>query len=182
MDNLNQQRFVIPDVLASHFHLRTGDRIADFGTGIGSFVPVLSRLVGPEGRVYAIEIQKSLVEALVTKARKEHLSNVEVIWGDLEEMNGTKIADGALDAGVMINCLFQIEDKSTAVREVWRTLRSGGKFLVVDWSDSWGGMGPQLGQIVGQADARDIVESEGFVFERTFDAGAHHYGLAFRKA
>jgi ubiquinone/menaquinone biosynthesis C-methylase UbiE len=178
---MSVQNFLVPETLATHFHLRPGDRVGDFGSGVGSFVPVLSRLVGPDGRVYAVEIQKGLVEALVAKARKERLSNVEVIWGDLEEVGGTKIAEGSLDVAIMVNCLFQIEDRSIALREVFRTLRSGGRLLIVDWSESWGGLGPQVGQVLDEASARADAESEGLVFERSFDAGAHHYGLAFRK-
>lgn len=168
---MTEQRFIVPEDLATHFHLRAGDRVGDFGSGTGSFVPVLSRLVGPEGRVYSVEIQKNLAETLSAKIRREHLSNVEVIWGDLEELKGTKVADSALDAAVLINCLFQIEDKSTALQEIMRTLRSGGKLFITDWSESWGGMGPHLEQVVSEADARASAESAGFVFERTFDAG-----------
>jgi ubiquinone/menaquinone biosynthesis C-methylase UbiE len=178
---MSSQRFMVPEVLATHFHLRPGDHVGDFGAGVGSFEPILSRLVGPTGRVYAVEIQKSLVEALVAKIQSGRLSNVEAIWGDLEADNGTKIKDGALDVVLMINCLFQLEDKPMAIREMMRALRSGGKLLIVDWSESWGGMGPQAGQVLTEADARDLMESEGLVFERSFDAGEHHYGLAFRK-
>ena len=69
-----------------------------------------------------------------------------------------------------------------AIREMTRALRSGGKLLIVDWSESWGGIGPQINQVLSEADTRDLIESEGLVFERSFDAGEHHYGLAFRKA
>lgn len=177
---MSSPRFIVPEILATHFHLRPGDHVGDFGAGVGSFEPILSRLVGPTGRVYAVEIQKGLVEALA--AKNGRLGNVEAIWGDLEAEHGTKIKDGALDAAVMINCLFQVEDKPVAIREMSRTLRSGGKLFIVDWSESWSGMGPQIGQVLSEAQARDLVESEGLVFERSFDAGEHHYGLAFRKA
>lgn len=156
--------------------------MGDFGSGAGNFAAVLSRVVGPEGKVYAVEIQKNLVETLVERARKERLTNVEILWGDLEEINATKISTGQLDAAIMVNCLFQIEDKATALQEVSRTLRSGGKLFIVDWSESWGGMGPQVGSVVSEADAKGLAETEGFVFERSFEAGGHHYGLALRKA
>ena len=179
---MSEKRFVVPEAIATHFHLRAGDKVGDFGSGVGSFMPVLARLVGPSGRVYAVEIQKTLVESLVARARSERISNAEVIWGDLEAENGTKIMSGALDAGIIVNCLFQTEDKSAVIREIVRTLRSGGKLFIVDWSESWGGMGPQIGGVVTEAEARALAETEGLVFERSFDAGDHHYGLAFRKA
>ncbi len=179
---MTEGRFVVPEVVSTHFHLRPGDTVGDFGAGTGFFATVLSRLVGHEGKVYCVEIQKNLVEKLVDKVRREHLSNVEVIWGDLEEDGATKIPDGSLDAAVIVNTLFQTEDRYLAVREISRTLRSGGKLFIIDWTESWGGLGPQPGNVLDKDEARAVAESAGLTFEREFDAGGHHYGLAFRKS
>jgi len=62
-----------------------------------------------------------------------------------------------------------------------RTVRSGGRFFVIDWTESFAGMGPQPGQVISAADVTALFEANGFVFEREFPAGDHHYGLAFRK-
>jgi len=131
--------------------------------------------------VYACEIQKNLVEAIGETIRTENLSNVEALWCDIEAVGGTKIEDDTLDAAIVVNTLFQMEDRSTAMKEVMRTLRSGGKLFVIDWSESFGGLGPQPGQVISEADVRDLCETEGFTFDRDFDSGDHHYGLAFRK-
>lgn len=174
-------RFVQPDIVATHFHLRPGDRVADFGAGTGYFLRALGNAVGSEGRVYACEIQKKLVEALGDKAREEHLTNVEPIWCDLEKMGGTKLEDDILDAGILANTLFMLEDKQTALKEMARTIRIGGKFFVVDWTESFAGMGPQPMHVVDEQTARTLTEEAGFTFERTYPAGDHHYGLAFRR-
>ncbi len=155
--------------------------MGDFGAGAGNFTAALSRAVGQEGKVYASEIQKNLVDTLNDRVKREHLGNVEVVWGDIEELGGTKIEDEVLDATVIVNTLFQIEERDVAVQEIVRTLRSGGKFFIIDWSESWGGLGPQPGAVLTERDARDLAETAGLTFERSFDAGQHHYGLAFRK-
>lgn len=173
--------FIVPEILVTNFHIRPGDKVGDFGAGAGNFIAVLSRAAGPNGRVYACEVQRNLVEALAARIRKERLSNVEVVWSDIEEVGGTKIDDDVLDVAILINTLFQTEDKEAALREVGRTLRPGGKLLLVDWSESWGGVGPQPKDVLTAEGARDAAESAGFTFERAFDAGGHHYGLAFRK-
>jgi ubiquinone/menaquinone biosynthesis C-methylase UbiE len=175
------QRFVDPQTVSTHFHIREGDAVADFGAGSGFFVEVLARLVGSEGRVYACEIQKELVEKIGTLVRTKGLSMVDPLWCDLEKEKGVKIADGVLDVAIMVNTLFQFDEKEIAIREVHRTLRSGGKFFVIDWSESFGGLGPQPQQVVSLGNAQALVESQGFVYERSYDAGDHHYGLAFRK-
>ena len=174
-------RFVIPDVVATHFHLLEGGLVADFGAGSGFFLKALSTAVGDSGRVFACEIQKQLVEKLGDLARVQGLGNVQPIWCDLEEPGGIKIGNGELDAAILVNTLFLIENKSVAIQEMARTIRSGGKFFVIDWTESFSGMGPQQSQVVTPADATSLLEANGFVFEREYPTGDHHYGLAFRK-
>jgi ubiquinone/menaquinone biosynthesis C-methylase UbiE len=176
-----QGRFVSPQVVVSHFHLRPGDRVADFGAGKGAFSVVLASQVGPKGRVYACEIQKNLVEAIADTARSAGLNNIEPIWCDIEKEGGTKIESETLDAAVLVNTLFQMENKVIALKEIHRTLRIGGKLLVIDWSESFGGLGPQSADVVDEDEAKSLCESNGYSFERKFDAGDHHYGLSFRK-
>jgi len=173
-------KFVIPEVVASQFHLREGDKVGDFGAGSGFFLKILSDLVGPEGRVYACEIQKVLVEKLGDQARVQGLENIELLWCDLEETNGSKIQTDSLDAGIMVNTLFQFEERELAAAEIRRILRTGGKLMIVDWSETVPGLGPKPDRLLTKDDCTALFESHGFIFERDFPAGEHHYGLAFR--
>jgi ubiquinone/menaquinone biosynthesis C-methylase UbiE len=106
---------------------------------------------------------------------------VHTLWCDLEEINGIKIGTNELDAAILVNTLFLIEDKETAIKEMGRTVRSGGKFFIIDWTESFGGMGPTANHVINSTDATNLMESNGFIFEREYPAGDHHYGLAFRK-
>ncbi len=173
-------RFVVPDEVVEHMHVRAGDVVADFGAGSGYFIPTLAAAVGPEGKVYACEIQKQLVDTLGEIARDKGLANVDPLWCDLEAEQGTKLADNTLDVGLLVNTLFQLEEKNTALEELKRVLRPGAKLFVVDWSESFQGLGPTAEHVVTEADARALFETAGFTFERTIESGAHHYGLAFR--
>lgn len=174
-------RFVQPDVVISHFHLREGDQVADFGAGSGFFLKPLSAAVGEEGVVYACEIQKNLVDTLENVAQREHLANVRPVWCDFEKLGGSKIHDESLDCVIVVNTFFQIEKKDEAVREIARVLRRGGKVIVIDWSESFGGLGPQPQDVITKAETEALFNSEGFTTETDFDAGDHHYGVTFRK-
>lgn len=180
MNTMLDSAFVVPDVVVSHFHLRDGDVVADFGAGSGHFLKSLSQRVG-SGRVYACEIQKVLVEKMSQHIQHLGLKNIHPLWCDLEEPNGIKIKTGGLDAAILVNTLFQIQEKEVAIIEMARTLRSGGKLFVIDWSDSSGGLGPRKDHIVSTRDVAALCESNNFIFERDFPAGSHHYGLVFRK-
>lgn len=174
-------RFVTPEIVATQFHIAEGDVVADFGAGKGFFLKAFSDAVGTTGKVYACEIQKQLVDLLGEQSRTQGLSNVYPIWCDLEEENGIKISDEELDVAVLINTLFIIENKEAAIKEMARTIRSGGKFLIVDWTESFGGLGPHPDQVFNAQAATDLLEANGFVLDREFPTGDHHYGLAFRK-
>lgn len=173
--------FVDPRIVVSQFHLRSGDRVGDLGTGVGHYLTPLSRAVGPEGKVFGVEIQRNLAEAAADLVRKERLSNVETIWGDLEALGGTKIKEGTLDMALISNTLSMLEDRHTSLLEAKRVLRAGGKLIIIDWSDSWGGMGSAPHMLVSEGAAKEFALQAGFSYERTFPAGGHHYGLAFRK-
>lgn len=181
MNSILPGQFIIPDVLATNFHLKIGDSVADFGAGNGFFLKALSKAVGPEGRVYAVEIQKQLVDKLGELARLQGLGNVHPIWGDLEELNGTKMRTESLDAVILVNTLFQVVDKPLVLQEAYRALRHGGVLHIVDWSDAGSTLGPRKGDIVTQEQAIALAESHRFMYERDYPAGDHHYGIAVRK-
>ncbi len=175
-------KFADPQVASTHFHLHEGDSVADFGAGSGHFMKPLSLAVGKSGRVYLCDIQKNLVEALGVRAHELRLRNIHPLWCDFETIGGTKLKDSMLDAGLISNALFQLTDKETALKEISRVLRKGGRLFIIEWSDSFGGLGPQPGDVVREEDARVLAEQAGFTLDKTFPAGDHHYGLAYRKA
>jgi hypothetical protein len=62
-----------------------------------------------------------------------------------------------------------------------RITKSGGLILLVDWTDSFGGLGPQPRDIVSPEEAKEMFERYGATFVRDISAGAHHYGMVFKK-
>src|SRR3989339_1441798 len=155
---------------------------ADLGAGTGSYTIPLAERVGESGRVYAVEVQKEFLSNIKDAAMARGLKNVEVIWGDIERVNGTKIKDSSVDVAVISNVLFQVEDKSGLLLEAKRILKSGGKLLLVDWKDSFNGLGPVKDAIVTAPVARALCERQGMVFKKEIPAGEHHYGLVMLKS
>ncbi len=173
--------FAEPQRVIEQFDLQSGARVADFGAGGGAVALAAARAVGDAGRVYAIEVQKELLPRLKNEARSARLHNLEVIWGDVEKPNGTHLKDSAADAVILSNILFQLADKAGTIKEAKRVLKHGGRALVIDWSGSFGRMGPDPAHVVTEQSARTLFEQNGFQFVKNINAGAHHYGLIFRK-
>ena len=173
-------KFIHPKQAVTHFHLRAGDVVGDFGAGVGNFTMQLAEAVGLGGKVYALEIQKNLLTTLSDNAQQKGFTNINALWCDMELLGGIKLNDNILNVGVIVNTLFQIENKNNFALEVKRVLKPGAKLFVLDWSHSFWGMGPQSDQVISEQAARDLFEQRGFTFDRSFSAGAQHYGLAFR--
>lgn len=173
--------FSDPNHTIEQFELQSGARVADFGAGSGALAFIAARAVGEAGRVYTIEVQKELLERLKSEARAERLHNVEALWGDIERSNGTHLKPATVDAVLVSNVLFQAEDKPGLIAEANRILKPGGRLLLVDWSESFGGMGPQPAAVVPETAARELFLRGGFSLVKGINAGEHHYGMIFRK-
>lgn len=174
--------FADPEHIVAQVDLQSGSHVADFGAGSGAFTLAAARAAGDRGRVYAVDVQKELLDRLKNAAREERLHNIEAIWGDVERLGGTHLKPGSVDAVIVANTLFQVEDREGLAAEAARILKSRGKLLLVDWSESFGGMGPQPEHVVTERSARELFERRGFTFIKTVEAGAHHYGMMFKKA
>ena len=173
--------FKDPETVLDQLVLGEGRVVADFGAGSGAYALSAARRVGETGKVYAVDIQKNLLERFKNIAKAARIHNVEIIWGDIEKSAGTKIKNGVVDVAIISNVLFQNEDKSAVAREAHRVLKNGGRALVVDWSETSGALGPSADHLVPQKEARDVFERNGFSHERDISAGEHHYGMIFRK-
>jgi len=173
--------FINPEEIIKNFEVRPGMTAADFGSGSGHYVLTIAKKMNNTGIVYAIDIQKNLLEKIKSEAVKQHLSNVDIIWADIEGKEGTKLANGILDFAVASNILFQIGDKEALAKEIKRTLKSGGRAAVIDWSASFGGTGPSPKAVMPKKEAERIFIQEGFLEEREFPAGDNHYGIIFKK-
>ena len=187
--------FIKPEEIIKNFEIRPGMVVADFGSGSGHYVLAVARKInnsglpaarpptrqGQAGIVYAIDIQKNLLEAVKSEAEKQHLPNVDIVWADLESKEGTKLASGTLDFAIVSNILFQINDKDALAREIFRTLKNGGRAAVIDWAASFGGAGPVAKSLAPKKEAERIFIQEGFLEEREFPAGDNHYGIIFKK-
>lgn len=154
--------------------------VADFGSGSGHYVLAAAQKMNNTGVVYAVDIQKNLLEAIKSEAEKRHLSNVDIVWADIESKEGTKLASGTLDFAIASNILFQIGDKAVLAKEIFRALKSGGRAAVIDWSVP-GGIGPNPKSLVAKKEAERIFIQEGFLEEKDFPAGDNHYGIIFKK-
>lgn len=173
--------FLQPERLITRFGIRPGMLVADFGAGGGYFSIPAARMVGENGKVYAIDIQKQAVDLIKSKANLEHLLQIETVWGDLERPQGSRLPEAQVDLVIVANILFQAEKKQEVLAEAGRVTRSDGQVAVLEWEQTPFPAGPPMALRVPRVSVKRWAEAAGLVLEQEFEAGSHHYGLIFRK-
>jgi ubiquinone/menaquinone biosynthesis C-methylase UbiE len=171
--------FSIPKENVLRLTLRDGMKVADLGSGSGHYAHAAAAIVGGEGKVYAVDVREAMLRHIKDSAHHTHRASIEPVWGDIEKQGGTMLRDRSMDAVILANVLFQIEDKFSLMTEVRRILKPGGKLLVVDWNGPYGGIGPSADHVVSEHAAHELCIKAGFHKTQSFRAGPHHYGLVF---
>ena len=171
--------FLTPADVLNQLDLKEEMAAADFGSGSGGWaIPLAKRL--KEGKVFAIDVLEEPLSALKGKAEFSNLFNIETIRADVEGGKINQIEDNSLDLVLITNLLFQVEDRKGVLEEAKRTLKEGGKILVVDWKEK-APLGPKEGK-VSDKEIKKIAKDFKLKFQKDIEAGNYHYALLFEKS
>lgn len=157
-------------------NIAPGMKVADIGCGTGFFTIPASRMVGEEGRVYAVDIGEEMLDIVKGKISALKVKNIDVLKS---EENAIPIDDSVIDLALMINLLHELDGDGT-LGEVKRILKDGGALLVVDWKKVEMEEGPPYEDRVSMEDAKKVIGSF-FKELRVLNPGKNHYGLLARK-
>ena len=125
--------------------IKRGMVVADYGCGPGRYTLPIARLVGPETKVFAIDVQPLAISVVKEKAAHESLINIEPVLVDSYD---TGIQGSSIDLVLLVDTFHQIEDHEALLREIHRILKQDGILF----------MDPGHMKLSG---AREIVEGSG---------------------
>lgn len=109
--------------------IRDGDAVLDVGSGSGTDALICARLVGPGGRVYALDMTEPMRTKLRDTAQAAGLGNIEVLDGEAEAI---PLADASVDVVTTNGVLNLVPDKARAIAEIHRVLKPGGRLQIAD--------------------------------------------------
>jgi ubiquinone/menaquinone biosynthesis C-methylase UbiE len=108
--------------------LRPGERVIEVGCGLGDNARELASLVGPQGRVVALDAS----EAMIDEARKRSVSSnlpIDFVTGDAYCL---KFSDNTFDACWVERVLEHLADPARAIAEMVRVAKPGGRIVVFE--------------------------------------------------
>ena len=174
--------FSDPQKIIEQCDIFPGQHLADLRVGSGAYTLAIAQKIEADtkSRVFAIDIQKDLLSRLDTEAKEKKLSCIHIIWGDIETPEGTRLKAGSINTVLIANTLFQVDERKQLIQEAKRIMHPEGRLIIIDWSESFGNIGPKPDDVVSEETARALCEEVGCIFDRSLDAGEHHYGFIMR--
>ena len=130
-----------PDQIMDALQIGEGSWVADLGAGGGWFTVRLARRVGPNGRVFAEDIQPEMIGAIKRRITREGLGNVQAVLGTPVD---PRLPAASLDAALMVDAYPEFEHPVTLLRNVARALKPRGVIGIVNYKKDGGGPGPVM--------------------------------------
>jgi ubiquinone/menaquinone biosynthesis C-methylase UbiE len=126
-DREEEQR---PAEIFRAMELKPGDVVADLGTGTGWFARRLQRVVGPKGKVYAVDIQPEMLKLLEDLAKQQNVTGIEPVLGTSTD---PKLPEGALDWVLMVDVYHEFQQPKPMLEAIKRSLKPAGKVALVEY-------------------------------------------------
>lgn len=166
--------------LMKRLNIQAGELVADIGTGTGLFLEPLSRAVGPEGRLWAVDISEGFLDFVGERIEREGLDNVRPVLCDARS---TKLPPASIDVAFICDTYHHFEYPADTLASLHAALKPGGRLFVVDFeripgvSSDW-----ILGHVrAGKEVFKAEIEAAGFGFAVEYDVPGleENYVLGF---
>lgn len=163
-----------PDAILTAVEIKPRFVAADLGCGSGYFTVPLARMVT---KVYAIDVQKEMLDFLEDKIKKHKIKNIKLL---LTKPNEIPLESNSVDLLLSVNTLHEFESRAKMIHEMSRVVRRNGQLLIVDFQKKETGFGPPVEIRVSKNRAIRLFAERGFRLS-TAKLLPYHYLLVFIK-
>ncbi len=165
-----------PEQIMDALYIGEGSVVADVGAGGGWFTVRLARRVGPNGVVYAEDVQQLMLQAIEGRVRGEGLRNVKMVLGTALD---ARLPDRSLDAVLIVDTYHEMEQPVALLRNLAKDLKPAGLIGFVDFKKDGFGPGPTMEE---RTDPERIIrdaQAAGLELKRREDFLRYQYLLVF---
>jgi len=119
-----------PEKVIDAMRLRPDSKVAEIGSGTGYFARRISRRLGPEGKIYANDIQPEMLDLLRQRAIAEGVSNIVTVLG---EENDPLLTDGTIDWMLLVDVYHEFQNPKPMLAAMHRDLKPSGRVALVEY-------------------------------------------------
>ena len=179
LDNPERLKWLPPDRVLELLPPCPSATVADIGAGTGYFAIPLAQAIGPDGKVFAIDLQPKMLDLLRKKLEgPDAPHNISLLQGTAE---ATTLPPASCDLLFIANVWHELPDHAAALREFRRVLQPDGALAIVDWRpDTEHPPGPPIEHRIDAAEVRRKLEESGWKVEENTLVGEYGYFILAR--
>lgn len=152
-----------------------GSKVAEIGAAGGWFTIKLARRVGPNGKVFAEDIQPEMIEAIRRRVEQEGLTNVRTVLGTPKDPR----LPAGLDGVLIVEVYREMDDPVELLKKVAASLKPQGRVGIVDFTAGGGGPGPAPEERVAPETEIQTAEAAGLQLIKREDVPPFMFLLVF---
>ena len=146
--------------------VRPGQTVCDMGCGNGFYTLQLARLVGPEGVVYAVDIQPEMLQMLARNAADARLRNIRPILGTPID---PRLPAGTVDLMLCVDVYHEFSHPDEMLGRIRESLAPDGRLVLVEFRGEDPAVPIKPLHKMTKAQVRAELEPAGFEMVREFD-------------
>jgi ubiquinone/menaquinone biosynthesis C-methylase UbiE len=166
------------DAIAAATGMVKGANVADIGAGVGYFTWRLAARIGPEGKVYAVDIQPGMLDQLRQNMAARKLANYEAVLGAEDD---PRLPAGRIDLALLADVYHEFSQPQKMLRKIRASLAPNGRMVLLEYRKE----DPQVPILpahkMSVAEVKAEIEPEGFKLEKTLENLPRQHILIFRK-
>ena len=166
-----------PDQIMDALLIAEGSAVADLGAGGGWFTIRLAGRVGPNGIVYAEDVQPQMIEAIKRRVNRAGLTNVQTILGTPSD----PLLPAPVDAVLIVDAYHEMEEPVVMLRNVAAALKPAGRLGIVEFKKDGWGPGPPMDERMDPDRVIRDAEAAGLRLISREDFLRYQYMLVFGK-
>jgi SAM-dependent methyltransferase len=152
-----------PDLALKLMGIARGSTVADIGAGSGYFTIRLARLVGPDGKVYASDIQPGMLSLLRANVRRSDLTNVIPVLGEVDD---PKLPRESIDLALMVDVYHEFGEPQKMLHRIRESLKPAGRLVLLEYRAEDPAVPILPSHKMTAAQATLEVEHEGFKLDK----------------
>lgn len=155
-----------------------GMAVADIGAGSGYYALRIAKIVGPTGKVYAVDIQPEMLSILKKRMRQQNVSNVQAILGNDQD---PKLPANSCDLILLVDVYHEFSHPQEMLLKLREALKDTGRLVLLEYrkEDPYVPIRPEHKMSVKEAKLE--VEAEGFAFDKVIEELPWQHILIFKK-
>ena len=165
-----------PDVALNVLKIPKGASVADIGAGSGFMTVRLAARVGPDGRVFANDVQPQMLNMLARRLSNGKITNVTLIEGTIDD---PKLPPASVDLEIMVDVYHELSQPQAMLRHLREALKPGGRLVLLEYRKEDPTVPIKPEHKMSVAEAKMEVEAEGFTLAKVDEALPRQHILIF---